>query len=1614
MAMDATVKSSEVAALTLFRRVWKGSDGLVGAQGQFRIDRFIQGLSTQSWRNLGSLLVQLLRPLEREAEPDAKDRWSLHRCLIAAAVTVRYMQTTSEASLVVASDSTTPVLAVNAEFVTKLFAAMARRAILLGEDNYLSATMDATHEVLRTISAVLTAAHTDSRGNGGRSARFAPNAVLDGLLGLTTISTGNGADLLQPLAKRRRTDDSSSAILFTLQLLTRALEQKTAASKHKYAVRILRSQSDTPSRLFALSTTVTSEIAHWQALLVCALADRGLDILDQNGEASCDFESVVVDGVFACLRDFITLVSVPPRGDKVRPEPRARLLSTVGKLCLKLVALFGPLVADGTIYTFCAAKRHRCYQWALLCRLSTWATSVSYTDKGSLSESAAEGGRLCWMHITYTVVGEFESSIWLLLLAESLNHVVLECPSGPRLLEPAEHPHATKPVFTLAEESQVKVFTAVAMVLGRIGRITNALLAKPNPASQSLLPGVVKACARILRLVSPAAASLGLFRPFVDSEKRHATLDDVIAGSADSLNSYVFGLNIPLSPLPASSNDISRSSPLVSREDVAPTLLSEQAREAAEELAHEATIANVFAALNSVVSAIVVEAEGKPLVSSSSFMAFRTILRWINVFTSSARDNVNKQTRLLERDHRDKIRIIVEKARLHKSATDWSRLQSITMARFVSLDTATSNDGNREEITTYRSVVIQSLHALIALSLQRLLGDEYSQPVLLEQTHAWSSEDRASSGGDTPHPALLLCRALKQLLSDNDEELAGVSVSALQILASILGVRSHLAARDITQLHLPHLHVREHSPRSTEALMHLVIQSGLARLMLEPAIVARFTRFVRDGSMLRNPTMLRSMQIWLDMMGNVVRHSLFRSYLSIFGVSTTALLSTIVGSAENRTNLDLSTWWSLALAASTRCLIDVATMEGEADLYKTRLACIMPSHLLSWQAHLPASDIPANRLLDLRRFIASTLETSGSNGRAESIQQLTAWMASFPQPAATQASILYPVYFLSCKLWLNVRAFDRPGCPEQQLPLQICRDIWGISTDALLFLSRLVTQPALRRVFTRLGLVGDFASNVLTKLISRQDYPSLLSCCLRDRSQVDYELSDHEQLLSDDVNDLITIPLVELSSDKFELECQSHLDRHSPTPPPSPPLPSSATDLVGRLLSDISQSRKGINRPTRPTAEYYSEAMLGQLWSQFTKRLLRLPTTIAFSTAASSGDGKQQPVPARSPSERRGELSEWLEDSNGILFDTCAPLLAVREGLAYPSTMWDTLASAVSASDIVFTIREATQQGVSLRTCISAALLLPELYGTAEPLRADVDAVGVLLLKPLVRGLVGSDEDDRQRCLVALLFLAWRQRRCVSGQVAICAAQLKSDVVAMKGDLASSEPCLGMVAAKSTNLAEHDDEKCDLILLSGRSDLLDNNQAVASSVALLVKYSPVLSAMLAGNFAEAQLPTPGTLRRVSLQCDHSTLTGMLDVFHRCVGTLCASSSRQTMAGAAEGLRAELERDLSHDELTAIFELAAYYGLRPVVVFLAWLFAAGFSATKVLTFGAATIDRLTLLYSDDLSGFQASDEFVQAIRRSLAAILLLSLDQVDPASLGGSFVSSASFLLYRVQ
>ncbi|KAJ2458679.1 hypothetical protein GGF42_001925 [Coemansia sp. RSA 2424] len=932
-------------------------------------------------------------------------------------------------------------------------------------------------------------------------------------------------------------------------------------------------------------------------------------------------------------------------------------------------------------------------------------------------------------------------------------------------------------------------------------------------------------------------------------------------------------------------------------------------------------------------------------------------------------------------------------------------------------NTSTGDDKSLSA-TTYRSAVVQALHTLTALALWSLLEDKHSQSTLHDLSLVWDS-DGEEEGAAIKGSALLLCQALRRLLPDS-EEFLGVSFSALQTLSSILGVRPHLIARDVAQLRLPHLHVREHSPRSTEALMHLAVQNGLGRLMLEPAIVGRFIQHVCDGSMLRSSMMLRSMQMWLDMTGNVVRHSLFRSHLGMFASS--AAVTGDVGAG-----LDFSTWWSLALAASARCLIDVAALGNDADARMIRLACAMPSHFLSWQAYLPASDISVSRLLDSRRI-------DGSNIRASSIRQLHSRLVSFSPPDITSAptSIMYPVYFLACKLWLDNKLFDRSSGCDDHLALQISRDMWGIASDALQFLWRLITQPTLRRVFVNFGLVDDFASSVLVKLVSRQGFSDSISRCLRKREQAESPRSEERQL-SGDTSDLVTIPLVESMNDKFELEYRSDSGGLESPSQPQPPL--SARDLVGRLLDDISHSHKtggghsggsSSRLPRRSAAEYYSEPMLGQLWYKFIDRLLQLPATIAFGRISTAADTA---VLRPTPADRRGELSEWLDDSDGVLFGLCEPLLTVRGPLAQPSTMWDVMASAIPAGDILFTIREAAaaaKEGASLRMCISAAFLLPELDNSsssataAEPLRTDVETVGPMLLEPLIRGLVGSsNDDDSQRCLVALLFMAWRQRRRISDQVAKCAWQLKSDVVAMRDDLASCGPHLA--AFSITDLAEHIDAVGDLVLLSGhRKGLLEDNQtAVAASATLLARHSRVLEAMLAGSFAEAQTQS-GAARRVSLQCDHEALTGMLDIYHRCLSTFsCSASSlsRKTMASAVEGLRAELERDFSHDEMAAVLELAAFYGLRPVVALLAWVFSAGFSAVKVSAYSADTLDRLVLMHGDNLSGYQSSSEPL-AIRRVLAAVLLLCLDQIDSASVVGdatdSFVSSALFLLYREQ
>ncbi|KAJ2328045.1 hypothetical protein GGH92_009938, partial [Coemansia sp. RSA 2673] len=359
-----------------------------------------------------------------------------------------------------------------------------------------------------------------------------------------------------------------------------------------------------------------------------------------------------------------------------------------------------------------------------------------------------------------------------------------------------------------------------------------------------------------------------------------------------------------------------------------------------------------------------------------------------------------------------------------------------------------------------------------------------------------------------------------------------------------------------------------------------------------------------------------------------------------------------------------------------------------------------------------------------------------------------------------------------------------------------------------------------------------------------------------------------------------------MRNEKNELEYRSDSDSDLGLPQPS-----STTDVVDKLLADFAHASDCTKR--RPTTEYYSMPMLGRLWIELIERLLKFPTSALFVRPVAASEPRSSSLSttpaARALAGSHGELSEWLDDPGNILYATLTPLLAVRESLVLPSSFWTAMSDTIPVSDVIRTINtNARHEGgkASLRMCVSAAFLLPEFTAAPDLLRSEMEAVAAALFDSLVHGLLllpaeNDDESRHEQCLMALLFLAWRQRRCISEQVALCATQLRREVLAMGEDLASGQPCLSAIQEHLTTHSSIDDVYAgDVVWLSGKASSGCDREPVATSPTLLVSHSPVLKAMLTGEFAEAQAITSSKARQVSLQCDHATLARMLDILHR--------------------------------------------------------------------------------------------------------------------------------------
>ncbi|KAJ2503756.1 hypothetical protein GGI11_007616, partial [Coemansia sp. RSA 2049] len=292
---------------------------------------------------------------------------------------------------------------------------------------------------------------------------------------------------------------------------------------------------------------------------------------DDNGDGG----SLLTGDLFACIRDTVPLVPVPSSVRFSPPGANAaldRLIASVSALASTLVAsVFRPLLAaapkheqnTGTaaaaaaaddsddpafadsavplapIYAECAGSRGRCYQWAALCRMATWlagteplASSAAPLDRVHGAGPSLAAGRLCWLQILSST-GVHQTSgarttmagVWLLLLSESLAHVLGTYPQQQQQQQQQQLEQKggggrrrRRPLFVQTEESQIRVFSAVASLLAMLPRQLRRCLdtsAETTSAASSLssvpvlLHSCVSSCEQLLLLVRPQAASMG-------------------------------------------------------------------------------------------------------------------------------------------------------------------------------------------------------------------------------------------------------------------------------------------------------------------------------------------------------------------------------------------------------------------------------------------------------------------------------------------------------------------------------------------------------------------------------------------------------------------------------------------------------------------------------------------------------------------------------------------------------------------------------------------------------------------------------------------------------------------------------------------------------------------------------------------------------------------------------------------------------------------------------------------------------------------------------------------------------------------------------------------------
>ncbi|KAI9474389.1 hypothetical protein BX667DRAFT_498629 [Coemansia mojavensis] len=1125
--------------------------------------------------------------------------------------------------------------------------------------------------VTRTFSAMVQATFVIiSEQNASKEAailkaptpKFATDSVLDGLA------------VSQRPAKRRRIENEPQ------QGFTKSLDRT-----HRYVVRILRAQN---------GAVIKQE-------LNCSASIMRLGY-------SLSSEAYVGD-VFASIRDLASMLPAVPQ-----------YVETVAQLSLVLSRQFRPFVVDSDcrpLYAFCAEKRHRCYQWAALCRISTWISG--WKQHKVVMEALAECSRLCWIQVTDTAAADLQ--IWSLLLCESLCHLALD----------------NTPLFMASQEAQVLVFAAMAPLLTRISQ------AIPDLASQKvcrpLLLTSLRVCVRLLLQIPAQAASLGLFRSAaqcMDVVREEGAFQQLQC----SISSYVFRPTLipPASALEPSS------------EDMLPNPYAEQEREDSEEVDREAMLGGIFASFVSLSSQVAEDRGTQSLVA----LAFRAQLRWISMFAANACDNARQQTRQLESLKRINIGLVGDKTRMQTSATDWTRLQRIPLV------CQRTDSGQR----TFKPIAAQAIRIFTTLSVFAVLGSDSSKQ-LLERCIVWDEVEQAFSW----------CKYLTTILSAS--EFSACAYLSWQTLASILGVRTHLWARDIHKLRLPHVQIRRHSPPSSEALTQVAMKVGLCQVLLD----IEFLKYsICNTKSFPGSLALCSGQMWLDMIGCIVRHSSLRIYAGL-----------------TYANVRFFKWWALALSASINRLLSIASSTPyAADII--RLACILP--------YLPITESTS------RPFMLSPVSSPQLSSLFSGSQ------LRFPL-------IIDVLYFLACDLWRELPLLNQNYNEATTLALYVCRDVWGIASDALHLLRRISRYESVRQMFIEHGLV-DKLGIVVSDLIARQNMPKLLVFP-----------SPQKQITCKEAADPTLLSLIKLNED-LNLEFSSEDT-------------SLESDMVSKLLHESAQQKLPVAKQ-QEIDKCYSVDILSKLWTTFFDELLKLPVDIAFWPLMYSG-----PRGAIDPQmliAHQAAVLEWLSDKGSVLFDTITPLLRTKEHLAQSNALWQAVEHSIPLKVLVAAIQAAPTPDLE-QVAVSAALVLPELDTKCFHEAADVAAK---IVSCLIEGLF---RENGSRCQTALRLMAWRQRLLLSKRIhesIVCLEAQVPEIIAQ----AAWEPSTSQT-----------------VLLSG-SDMAANDEAIPVALELLTAHSSVFQAMFTGPFFESFVIQKG-VHSFCLQDNHAALKELISIIRQC-------------------------------------------------------------------------------------------------------------------------------------